>query len=163
MSALMVLPAVLTALGLSAIEASRAMRPGSSRTATPFFYSLADAIEAGDVQGAYAFIRAGQDPTALIAVRHPVLTQGRAVLVSPLLWAVATERTDAVLMLLGFGAQMDRESDRLAACIADALGNADLARALRRDVKAPSRDACPPIALEGPWLLSLSGTRTAAR
>ena len=163
MGALMLLPVALTALGLIATEASRAMRPGSSRAAAPFFYSLADAIEGGDVQSAYAFIRAGQDPTALVAVRHPVLTEGRTVLVSPLLWAVATERTDAVLMLLGFGAKMDREPERLAACIADALGNVEIANALRTDVRAPSRDACPPIAREKSWLLSLSGTGETAR
>ena len=115
------------------------------------------------MQGAYAFIRAGQDPTALIEVRYPILTQGRTVLVSPLLWAVATKRSDAVLMLMGFGARADRESDRLAACIADALGNAEIANALRKDVKALSRDACPPIALEESWLLSFSETRNAAR
>ena len=75
---------------------------------TPFAYSLAEAIERDDVRRAYEFIRAGQDPNDLIAVRHPVLTAGQGVLVSPLLWSVASNRADSMRMLLGQGARMER-------------------------------------------------------
>lgn len=139
---LMAVPTVMTALGLSAIEGWRLLRPKSPLVASPFVYSLAEAIESADVQRAYEFIRAGQDPNELIGVRHPVLTGGRWVLVSPLLWAVATQKELAVLMLLGFGARMDRAADSRAACLAEALGNEEIAHLLRVYGAAPSPEPC---------------------
>lgn len=136
-------PTMLTALGLSAMEGWRFHQPSSQLFVTPFVYSLADAIERDDVQRAYEFIRAGQDPNDLIAARHPVLTGGRSVLVSPLLWAVAMNSRESALMLLGFGARMDRVPDSRAACLAEALGNTEIARLLRLYGDAPSPDACP--------------------
>ncbi len=38
---------------------------------------------------------------------------------------------DAVLMLLGFGGRMDRATDRGAACLAETLGNKEIAQRLR--------------------------------
>ena len=140
---LMAAPAVLTALGVSGIEVSRWQRPNSPLFTAPIAYSLADAIAADDVQGAYEFIRAGQDPNQLIAVHHPALTAGRSVLVSPLLWAVATQTRNEVLMLLGYGARLDRATDRAAACLADALGDADIASLLRGYPDALPRERCP--------------------
>ena len=118
--------------------------PESQPAVTPFAYSLADAIERDDVQRAYTFIRGGQDPNDLIAVRHPVLTEGREVLASPLLWAVATNSRQSVLMLFGFGARMDRPADRRAPCLAEALGHSEMAELVRRYGGTTSTDPCPP-------------------
>ena len=124
-------PAITSLLGPVALEGWRLRRPDSQLFVTPIAYSLADAIERDDVQRAYEFVREGQDPNELIAVRHPVLTGGRQVLVPPLLWAVAVNSRQAVLMLLGFGARMDRAMDRRVACLADALGHDETARLIR--------------------------------
>jgi hypothetical protein len=105
-------------------------------------YSLADAIQAGDVLQAYGFIRAGQDPNEPIAVRDPALTGGRAVLVPPLVWAVASNSEHAVQMLLGFGASMDRPTHRRAICLAQELGYRVVAEELNLYGDASSA-ACP--------------------
>jgi len=107
LAALIGAPAVAVALGLAGVEVWRAIRPRSSLFARPFAYSLAEAIETGNVQHAYQYIRAGQDPNQPIAVRHPVLTKNQWVLVSPLEWAAATDQRDVVRMLLGYGARPD--------------------------------------------------------
>lgn len=108
-----------------------------------FAYSLADAIEHDDVQRAYDFIREGQDPNDPITVRHPVLTAGRTVTTSPLTWAAATNSRQTALMLLGHGARMDRPAYGRAACLADALGNIEMAELLRRYSTGPSPAPCP--------------------
>ena len=148
-------PAVMTALGLAAIEVRRLRQPESPLFATPFAYSLADAIERDDVRRAYAFVVAGQNPDEPIAVRHPVLTSGRWVQVSPLFWAVAVDSRQAVLMLLGFGAHPDRATGRRAACLAEALGHQETARLLRLYSDTPLQTPCPDArSTSGPPLLS---------
>jgi hypothetical protein len=149
---LLTAPAVFAALTILSLEAWRIYRPEAGLFATPLAYSLADAIERDDVRRAYAFIRAGQDPNELIAVRHPDLTAGRGVLVSPLVWSVATNRRNATLMLLGHGARMERPADRAAACLAEALGHVEVARILRQYGPAP--DPCPKSSGTGASLLS---------
>src|SRR5262245_65039173 len=114
-------------VGLVVVEIGRWRNPQSHLFADPTYYSLADALKADDVEGAYAFLRAGANPNDLIEVRDPVLTHGRSVLASPLLWAVATQRRNAVLMLLAHGARTDRDIDKAAPCLADALGNPEIA------------------------------------
>ena len=52
---LMGTPALLTAFSLGALEAWRVRKPESPLFATPFVYSLADAIERDDVRRAYEF------------------------------------------------------------------------------------------------------------
>jgi hypothetical protein len=128
----MALPTIVTALGMGAIEAWRFREPGSPLFVTPFAYSLADAIAEDDLPRAYAFIRAGQNPNDPIAASHPVLTEGRQVLVSPLLWAVAAQKSNAVLMLLGYGARLDGVTGDRAVCLAERLGDTKIAGALRR-------------------------------
>jgi hypothetical protein len=149
---LMTVPALIAALTILALEAWRLYRPEAGLFATPLAYSLAEAIERDDVRRAYAFIRAGQDPNELIAVRHPDLTSGRGVLVSPLVWSVATNRRNTTLMLLGHGARMERPADRAAACLAETLGHTEVARILRQYGPAP--DPCPASAGTGAALLS---------
>jgi hypothetical protein len=128
LAAAMAAPAVVTALGMSAVESWRLLQPQSALFAAPFVYSLADAIEQNDVEHAYAFLRAGQDPNQPIGVRHPLLTAGQSVLVSPLIWAIATGSRETLLMLLGFGAHFDPGRDGGAVCLAEALGNKEMAR-----------------------------------
>lgn len=149
-------PTLLFALGLGVVGSWRLLRPSPQLfAAAPFVYSLADAIESDDVERAVEFIRAGQDPNELIGVRHPVLTRGRSVLVSPLTWAVATQSRRAVLMLLGLGARTDHPPDNKAVCLAEALGNEGIARVLRLYGAPPPTAPCDEPALGDAPLLSL--------
>lgn len=145
LAALMAGPAIAVALGLCTIEAWRYLRPRSPLFVTPFAYTLADAITTGDLPRAYQFIRAGQDPNGLIAVRHPVLTGGRAVFASPLIWAAATQKAEAAQMLLAFGARMDHAANAGALCLAEALRHEDVVRVLRAHDGATPLDPCPPL------------------
>lgn len=143
LAVLLAIPTVVVALGLCAIEAWRAIRPRSALFQPPFVYSLADAIAVGELPQAYAFIRAGQDPNEPIWVRHRVLTDGRWLRVSPLLWAVATRNGQAVDMLIAFGAQLDRRENKDAACLAELLGDQSILRALRLNGAQPAAGDCP--------------------
>ena len=139
-AAMLAAPALATALELCAVETTRLRDERSPLFAAPFAYSLADAIERNDVDGAFGFIRAGQDPNEPIAVRHPALTGGRSVLVTPLAWAVAMQQRDAVMMLVGYGAQPARVSGL--ACLAETLGNHEMVRLLERYGAAAEGPEC---------------------
>ena len=152
--ALLALPTILTALAIVAVESWRLLQPRSPLFAPPFVFSLAEAIERGELPQAYEFLRSSRDPGALIEVRHSVLTSGQPVAVSPMLWAVATGNRDAVQMLLGLGARLDRGPDRKAACLAEALGNHNLAEMLRI-YGAPAHEPCPATEAGGPPILAL--------
>jgi len=143
LAVLMAAPVIATALGLSAVGAWRFHRPDSPLFVTPAVDSLAEAIAGDDMSRAYEFIRAGQNPNDPITVRHPVLTDGRPVQVSPLLWAVAHQREDIVPMLLGFGARMDVTAERQAVCLAERLGADRIARILELHGGRESREPCP--------------------
>jgi hypothetical protein len=136
-------PAVIAALAIVAVEGWRLQRPQSPLFATPFVYSLAEAIERNDIARAYGFIRAGQDANAPIPVRHPQLTNGREVLVSPLMWAVALDRPDALLMLLGAGARLDGPTADAGECLAQALGHDEVLRLLRLYRQSQAAGPCP--------------------
>lgn len=142
---LMVVPAIAAAVVTSATEAGRMYRPTSALFRAPAPHSLADAIERGDLQRAYEFIRGGQDPNGLIVVRHSILSGGRLVEVSPLLWAVALQETKAVSMLVAFGARAERAMDRRAACLAHRLGNGEIVRLLQRDAPDAASAPCPAV------------------
>ena len=150
----MAVPAVVAAVALLALEGWRLASPESSLFVAPRA-SFADAIGRGDVSQAYDRLRAGQSPDDLIAVRHPVLTGGRGVLVSPLVWAVANGQRESALMLIAFGVRMNRAADRHAACLADALGHAELGRLLRVHGAPSTPDPCPVQPGGGPPLLTL--------
>lgn len=142
LAALLAGPAVVVALVLCGIEGWRAFQPQWQLRATRFTYTLADAIAIGDLQQTSQFIRAGKDPNALIAVRHPVFTGGRGVAVPPILWAITMQNTQAVQMLLGFGAHMTPATARLAMCLADALRNKDIVRVLSAHGGPQSSQPC---------------------
>ncbi len=155
MTMLLATPVVAVALGLCTIEAWRVIRPRSPLFARPFTYSLSEAITSGDVLQAYQFIRAGQDPNEPTWARHPVVTERRWVLVSPLLWAVATGNTQSVQMLMAFGAGLDRPENRAAGCLADAMGNADVGRVLRDADTRQANEPCPELPRGDAALLQL--------
>ena len=136
-------PAVVAALGLSALELWRWADPGNPLFARPVRASLADAIAADDARAAYAFIRAGQDPNRVLAVSHPVLTGGRTIEVPPLVWAVAMQSDGAVGMLLGFGGRLDADAKREAICLARRLESADILQLLQRFDPETSAEPCP--------------------
>jgi hypothetical protein len=108
-----------------------------------FTYSPADAIARGDLDATYDFITQGWDPNQVIAVSDDALTGGQMVLVSPLVWAVAKHQPDIAAELLAFGAHVDRPANRMAPCVADALGDDGMAVLLRKYPGAIARDDCP--------------------
>jgi hypothetical protein len=78
------------------------------------------------VERAYDFIRAGQDPNAPVVVTDPNYTDGRPITVSPLMLAVAARDTNIALMLLNFGARLDRPQNARALCLARQTGNEEM-------------------------------------
>src|SRR5688572_20999452 len=138
LAALLAGAAIATAMWVIALELWRASEPESPLFVTPFTFSLAEAIGRDDVQRGYAFLQSGQDPNGSIAVRHPVLTNNRDVLVAPLVWAVMSNSPQSVLMLLGHGAQTDGPSGHAAACLAGELERQDIAAILNRYGAVPS-------------------------
>jgi hypothetical protein len=155
----MLVAMVVLVLGVVVVETERWRNPRSPLFADRTFYSLADAIQAGDVEGAFALLRAGTSPNDPIEVRDPVLTRSRSVLASPLVWAVATERRNAVLMLLAHGARIESDADKAVSCLADELGNADLAALLRKYGNTLPRERCAAPRDPTAPLLSLIGVR----
>ena len=156
-AAAMLVAIVILVLGVVFVETERWWNPRSRLFADRTFNSLADAIHADDVEAAFAFLRAGVDPNDPIEVRDPVLTRGRSVLASPLVWAVATGRRNAVLMLLAHGARLEGDADKAASCLAEELGNGDLAALLRKYGNTLPRDRCPAPRDPTAPLLSLIG------
>jgi hypothetical protein len=152
---LLVVPAIATALGATGLETWRWISPHSALFARPPAATLADAIAANDARAAYEFIRAGQDPNGVIAVRHDVITGGQPVEVSPLLWAVATRSEEAVAMLLGFGARLDAPAKHQAVCLAVRLDRDDIVQLLQLSGADDPAGPCPAISGgEGSALLS---------
>ena len=151
---LLVVPAIVTALGVTGLEAWRWISPHSALFVSPAAASLANAIAANDARAAYEFIRGGQDPNGVIAVRHDVITGGQPVEVSPLLWAVATQSEEAVAMLLGFGARLDAPAKHQAVCLAVRLDRDDIVQLLQLSGADASAEPCPAIGGEGLALLS---------
>ena len=142
LAASMMVPAAAMVSGVILLEAWRLYHPQSPLFSTPRVATLAEAIEYHDVRRAFRFIRAGDDPNALIVVRHPVLTDGQPRFVSPLWWAVAMQDRDAVLMLLEAGARIERSEGRDAGCLATRLGEARIIDVLRRFASSTAT-ACP--------------------
>jgi hypothetical protein len=153
-SGLIAAPAVVTAIALAAIEGGGLFRQDPSLTRPAASATLADAIRHHGVEHAYAFIRAGQDPNAATPFRDRELTGDREVAVTPLVVAVATNRDNAVMMLLGFGARLDHPGNRLVICLADRLGHEAIAKILRSSGQAPPDVSCPATPVSGPPLLA---------
>ncbi len=133
-------PAVVGALALGVIEAVQ-MR--GSPSGAPAMRTLADAIAEGEVEQAYMFIRTGQDPNTPFTFRHPELTAGREVTVSPMLLAVAAHRDGVVGMLLSTGARLDLPQNRSAMCLAKQLGDSHMVELLAHLGGASADASCP--------------------
>jgi hypothetical protein len=135
-------PPMVVALVLCGLEIYRVIRPDAALFAGQPPASFADAIWQGDVEGAYTFIRNGQDPNALIPVEHSGFSDGQPIRVSPLVLAVAAGQANSVAMLLGAGIRMDLPDNRLAICLARELGNDEVREALQLGAPAAPL-ACP--------------------
>lgn len=142
-AAAIALPAVVAAIGLTAIEAYRVVRPTA-----PLFgvepASLAGAITGGyGVEYSYRFIRSGQDPNETIVVDDRDYTGGRVVKVSPLMLAIAAHDENTTLMLLNFGARFDLQQNRSARCLARDVGNQAVLDIIDRYGGAELPPTCP--------------------
>ena len=144
---LMLAPPVLVTLALCALEGYRVVHPDAELFAGRPASSLADAILHGSVEQAYTFIRAGQDPNALITVQDPDFAGGRSMRVSPMVLAVAARQANAVTMLLSAGARVEVPGNALAICLAEELDDAEVREVLERVAHAPSV-RCPEHVLE---------------
>jgi hypothetical protein len=136
-------PAVLVAAILVGVGACRVVAPEAPLFGDPPARSIVEAITRGyGVEQAYAFIRDGQDPNALVDVDDDDYTGRREMRVSPLMLAVAARDTNTVQMLLNFGARLDLPQNRDAWCFANVLGDAATAAVLSQ-AGAPVAAHCP--------------------
>jgi hypothetical protein len=145
LAALVAAPAIAAVLCIAILEGYRAVRPDAPLFTAPLAATLAEAIQRDDIDTAFALIRGGQDPNRPIEVRDEQLTGGRAIRVSPLLLAVATRNNKAVRMLLAFGARTDLPPDSMAACLADAVGDEEIAGLLRTVAPFTASQQCAPM------------------
>jgi hypothetical protein len=139
-ASMLAVPALLGAMWIGATEARSATASEASNVS---FNSLADAIQHGQVEDAYAFISTGTDPNAPLSFTDAQLTDGHPVAISPMMLAVATNSDNVVMMLLSFGARMDLPQNELAPCLARRLGYNDLAGMIIRDGTPPATVTCP--------------------
>ena len=133
-------PFIIGALWIAATEVRD---PTAISSSVPAFESIADAIQHGEVEDAYAFVSTGADPNAPIPFSDAELTSGHQVTISPLMVAVSSNKENTVMMLLSFGAQMDLPQNELAVCLARRLGYDDLAVMIVRDGKPTREVTCP--------------------
>jgi hypothetical protein len=130
-AALLALPAVAAALGLTAIEVYRVADPAAALFGEPPARSIAEAIRRGrGVEQVYAFIRSGLDPNERVTVRDSDYTGGETIEVSPLLLAVASRDANVVQMLLEHGVRLDLPQNRYAWCLARDMGHDETAGVL---------------------------------
>jgi hypothetical protein len=132
-------PAIVGALWIASTE----VRQSTEASNVPVFESIADAIQHGEVEDAYAFISGGTDPNAPVPFSDAELTSSRPVMISPLMLAVSSNKENTVMMLLSVGARMDLPQNELASCLAERLGHDDLAAMIRRDGRPARQVRCP--------------------
>ncbi len=145
--AFLIVPPLFVALALCAVEGYRLVRPDAELFVLRPQSSLANAILHGTVEQAFAFIRDGQDPNALIAVQDPDFAHDRPMQVSPMVLAVAARQANVVTMLLGAGARIELPANALALCLADELGD-DEVRGVLRPLQKDPLARCPEHVLE---------------
>jgi len=142
----LLVPGVLAAGLVLALEGGRVARPRSPWFGRPKAFTLGDAIAQHDVARAYALLReTRRHPDELIVVSHPTLTAGVGRFVSPLWWAVAMRDEHAILMLLGAGATIQHVDGRDADCLAERLHDPVMLAVLRRGGPALPDDPCPTV------------------
>jgi hypothetical protein len=140
---LVLVPAVATALLVTALEAGRARQADDPLFDGPPPRSLARAILDGDLEGAFALVRADHDPNRLIEATMPDASRGRGrkVHLTPMALAAATGNANAVRMLLSAGVDLARPENQLALCLARERHDADLTALLSRAI--PGTPSCP--------------------
>ena len=92
------------------------------------------------MEDAFASIRAGRDPNEPIEYRDG----GRTFRATPLVLAVAQRDSNTVMMLLSFGADPEVTLNHFARCLADSLGDAEIAH-IMREATPGLREECPVI------------------
>lgn len=145
---LVAVPAIIVAVALAALEGSRLTRQSSSTALVEG--SLGEALRGGELEQAFAFIRAGQDPNRPVVFRDQETTGDREILIAPLLIAVAYNRDDSVSMLMSAGARLDAPGNRFAVCLANRLGHEDIAELIIRDGRLAASDVTCPEATPSP-------------
>lgn len=141
---LLAAPAILAAVALVVAEGRWWMGEADSTSRSRPEGTLAEALREGDLERAFAFIDAGQDPNVPVALRDDELTGGEEIMVTPLLIAVAYNRDDSVAMLMSVGARLDAPGNRFAVCLANRLGHEEIAEAIVRDgALDASKVVCP--------------------
>lgn len=133
-------PAVVGSFWIASTELRHSDAESSS---VPVFASIADAIQHGEVEDAYAFVSGDTDPNAPVPFSDAELTAGHPVMISPLMLAVSSNKENTVMMLLSFGARMDLPQNELASCLARRLGYNDLAAMILRDGRPAREVRCP--------------------
>ena len=137
-------PAVILAAVLVLCEGLAWVGPSTPRASDVSEASFVEALRQGDMEQAFAFIRAGHDPNIPVVFRDQALTGGRDIRIAPLLIAVAYNRDDSVAMLMGYGARLNAPGNRFAACLATRMEHEEIAAAITRDGgPAAQRPTCP--------------------
>ena len=141
---LVLAPTIIVAASLALFEGRALMGPSTMRDSDLSEASFAEALRQGDMELAFATIRAGRNPNSPVAFRDQVLTGGRDIMIAPLLIAVAYNRDDSVAMLMGYGARLDAPGNRFAVCLARQLGYEAIASLVTRDGgPEAARATCP--------------------
>jgi hypothetical protein len=143
MAVLIGVPALVAAIGLTALEGYRLLQP----TATLFEEapaSLAESLTGGfGVEYSFRFIRAGQNPNEPIVISDPDYTGGRTIAVSPLMLAVAARDSNATSMLFTAGARLDLPQNQWAWCLALEIGDRMILTILDRFGGRDLPQTCP--------------------
>ena len=133
LAALLAAPAVVAALGLGTTEAYRLVQPEAPALPQPG-PAVASASHYSRVRRRTCLRvyqrRAGSkraDP-----FNGMEYTGGTSISVSPLLLAVAARNMNVVSMLISFGARLDLPQNSLAVCLAQDIGEEDIAEAIER-------------------------------
>ena len=143
---LMALPTLAGAFGLATIEMSRLFLPARPiASASPD--ALADALRRRSMADAFVSIRAGRDPNEPIEYGDG----GPTIRATPLVLAVAQRDWNTVMMLLSFGADPNLAQNHFARCLADSLGDAEMARLMYATTSDLSEE-CPVIDPAAPLL-----------
>jgi hypothetical protein len=144
---LMALPTLAGALGLATINMRGPLFFPPRQVVSAPADALADALRRRSMEDAFASIRAGQDPNEPIEYRDG----GHTIQATPLVLAVAQRDPNTVLMLLSFGADPDLILNHFAGCLANSLGDPEIARIMREAASDP-REECPVIDPAAPLL-----------
>ena len=136
----LVIPALVTAVLIASYELPVLRR--DTRT-EPQQLSWSEAVRTGNLEAAYRFVEAGEDPNREVEFSDDDLTGGQRLRVAPLLIAIARRDENMVMMLMSVGARLDAPGNRYAVCLAERLGAGGLATLLRRDTVPPPNGVCP--------------------